>query len=141
MKKIFPFIAAGMFYTFCSHAQTKVSLEDAANNIGKIVTICDKVSGAKFPEHSKTQPTLLNFGGVAPHHKLTVVINAEDRKNFTTKPEDIYTGKQVCVTGKLIDFKGKPEIIVTKPDEILTLDGGSGDAEIRTKDFLWFEQE
>jgi micrococcal nuclease len=140
MKKILPFITAGLFFTVCGLAQTKVSLDDAAKNIGKTVTICDKVSGARFLEHSKTQPTLLNMGGVAPNNKLTIVINPEDRKNFTAKPEDTYAGKHVCVTGKLLDYKGKPEIIVTRPEEILTLDGGSGDPEIRTKDFLWFEQ-
>lgn len=47
----------------------------------------------------------------------------------------------MCVTAKLVDYKGKPEIIGTRPNEIQTInEGGGGDPEIWVKDFLWFEQ-
>ena len=142
MRKLVAIFAACLLYTIYATAQTKVPLSAAEKNIGKTVTICDKISETKFLESAKTQPTLLNMGGVAPNNKLTVVINAENRKSFSYKPEETLAGRNVCVTGKLLDFKGKPEIIVTKPDQIQTLnEGGGGEIpEIRTRDFLWFEQ-
>ena len=141
MRKPTAIFIACLLCTIYSTAQTKVSLANADKNIGKTVTICDRVSEAKFLETSKTQPTLLNMGGIAPNNKLTIVINAENRKNFPGKPEETFQGKNVCVTGKLLAFNGKPEIIVTKPDEIQTQsEGGSEIPEIRTRDFLWFEQ-
>lgn len=39
-------------------------------------------------------------------------------RTFPGKPEKDYANKNVCVTGKLIDYKGKPEIVATKPAEI-----------------------
>lgn len=141
MRKISTFIIAGSFYAFSATAQTKIPVEEASKHIGQTVTICDKIAGGKFLENAKTRPTLLTMGGgVAANSRLTIVINPEDRKNFPGHPEETFSGKLACVTGKLVDYKGKPEIIVTKPEEIQTLnEGGSGNPEIRTKDFIWFE--
>lgn len=140
MKKIFTLLTAGLLYTFYTTAQTKVPIEEASKHIGETVTICDKVYGAKFLETSKTQPTFLDLGGNVPNQKLTIVISFDDRKNFTGKPEETFVGKNVCVTGKLVDYKGKPEIIVTRPEDITAHDdGGGGGPEIRTKDFMPFQ--
>ena len=38
------------------------------------------------------------------------MILGEDRGNFSNKPEEFYVNKEVCVTGKIIIYKGKPEI-------------------------------
>lgn len=97
---------------------TKITIDEAAKHIGETVTICDNVSGGRFLDSSNTKPTLLNMGGVFPNHKLTILINFVDRKNFPTPPEKTYSGKNVCVTGRVIDFKGKPEIIVESPQEL-----------------------
>ena len=62
--------------------------------------------------------TLLDVGGFNPNQDLTIMIAAADRPKFKGKPEEDFKGREVTVTGKLIDFKGKPEIIVTDPDQI-----------------------
>jgi hypothetical protein len=42
----------------------------------------------------------------------------EDQARFTYKPEEKLKGKWILVTGKLIDYKGKAEIVVTNPSQI-----------------------
>ena len=138
MKKLLTLTIIALPFCFTVTAQNKIPIEDADKHIGETVTICSKVFGGRFIENSAAKPTLLNLGAAFPNHKLTIAINNEDRKNFTGKPEDDYTGKNVCVTGKVIEFKGKPEIVVTRPQEI-QIDGGGALPEIRTKDFFWFE--
>lgn len=59
------------------------------------------------------------MGAAYPNHTLTVVIEGADRKKFTNKPEDFYTNKDVCITGEIKDFKGKPEVQVTEITQIV----------------------
>jgi hypothetical protein len=61
---------------------------------------------------------LLDLGGFHPNQQLTVVIKGQDRSRFTGKPEEYFKGKAVCVTGTIIDYKGKPEIVITDPKDI-----------------------
>jgi DNA/RNA endonuclease YhcR with UshA esterase domain len=62
--------------------------------------------------------TLLDVGGYNPNQDLTIMIAGTDRSKFKGKPEEDYKGKEVTVIGKVIDYKGKPEIIVTDPSQI-----------------------
>ncbi|MCW3108350.1 MAG: hypothetical protein JWQ09_2856 [Segetibacter sp.] len=118
MTKALPLILASFLYTVYTTAQTKIPIDEAGKHIGEIVTVCDKVYGGRFVEKSKTQPTFLNLGAAFPKQKLTILINFGNRKYFPEKPEEYYPLKNVCVTGKLIDYEGLPEIIVNKPEEI-----------------------
>jgi len=97
-------------------AQTKISAKEASKHIGETIMICDKVYGTKFFDNSGM--TLLDLGGNHPNEYLTIVINKEDRDKFKNKPEEYFKGANVCVTGKIIDYKGKPEIIVTDPKDL-----------------------
>jgi DNA/RNA endonuclease YhcR with UshA esterase domain len=40
------------------------------------------------------------------------------RSNFSYKPEDYLKGKTICVTGTIKEYKGKPQIVVDKEDQI-----------------------
>ena len=62
--------------------------------------------------------TFLNVGGAFPNSPLTIVIYGDSLENFNFKPANYYKGKDICVTGKIKIYKGKPEIIVTKASEI-----------------------
>jgi hypothetical protein len=61
---------------------------------------------------------LIDVGGSRPSELLTLVIKAADRKKFKTTPEGAFKGKKVCITGQIIDYKGKPEIVITDPEQI-----------------------
>ena len=96
---------------------TKVPAEQAATYIGKKVSICGKVYSAKFQGGSGV--TFINMGGEYPNNPFTAVIMASNRSNFNYKPEEYLNGKTICVIGTVKEYKGKSEIVVEKPEQIL----------------------
>ena len=118
MLKAFSLTFPALLISLSMSAQNKIRIEEGSKHIGEIVTVCDKVFEGKFIKDSKAEPTLLELGGAFPKRKITVVINFNDRKNFTDKPETYYLDKDVCITGKVIEVKGKPNIVITKPADI-----------------------
>ena len=118
MKKI---IITVLFFWLSSmaFAQQEIKIEDAAKHEGDSVTICTKIFGGRYFENSNRAPTLLNAGAKYPDAPLTIVVFGDCRANFKNKPEDFYTDKNVCVTGRIVMYKGKPEIIVTKEEQII----------------------
>lgn len=99
-------------------AQTKIKLEEVKQHIGDSVNVCGKVFGTRFLENSNGKPTLINIGGAYPNELLTVVIYGPDREKFNGKPEEIYNAKDICVIGKIVEYKGKPQIVVNRPEQI-----------------------
>lgn len=87
---------------------------------GGKVTKCEKVFSTKF--FAGSQVTLLNLGGDYPNQKLTVMIKGEDRAKFKVAPESAFNHKNICVTGIEVDYKGRPEIVVTDPVQIVLRD-------------------
>jgi micrococcal nuclease len=116
MKKIFLLVSIIGLFAIKASAQTIVPAKDAAKHIGEKVTICDKIWSTKFLDQANI--TFLDMGGYNPNQLLTIVIKGEDRSKFKGKPEDDYKGRTVYVTGTLVDYKGKPEIVVTGPDQL-----------------------
>ena len=135
MKKFFFLVFPAIVFSCYVTGQTKISIDDGAKYIGQTVTICDKVYRGDFVENSQT---LLSLGGVYPHNKLTVLINADKSKNFSKKIESFYPGKNICVTGKLINFKGKPEIIVSSGDQVLIQASDDGIGDLKPNDITKF---
>ncbi len=103
------------FLAFSSFAQTQIKIDDAKNHVGDSVKICTKIYGGKFVESNSL--TLLNAGGYYPNAPLTIVITAAARNQFN-KPEEYYKGAEVCVTGNITMYNGKPQIEVTAKDQI-----------------------
>jgi DNA/RNA endonuclease YhcR with UshA esterase domain len=97
--------------TIKTYGQTSIAAKDAAKHINEKVVICDQVFGGKFLSGSNI--TLVDVGGSHPNKALTILIKGDDRKKFKVAPEEYFKGKKVCITGQVIDYKGKPEIVVT----------------------------
>jgi hypothetical protein len=95
-----------------------INISEVKDYEGKLVKICSKVYGSKFLESSKNQPTFLNIGAEYPNSPLTVLIWGSSRINFQNKPEDHYNSKNVCITGVVVIYNNKPEIIISKESEI-----------------------
>lgn len=114
-KKIF-FGLFMLLTTAKGFSQTTISAKDAAKHTNEQVVIADKIYGGKFLSNSNI--TLLDVGGSHPNELLTLLIKGDDRKKFTTPPEEAFKDKQVTITGTVVDYKGKPEIIITSPDQI-----------------------
>jgi len=98
----------------------RVTLEDVANHVGtgSQVTVCGKIYGGKYLESARNTPTLLDMGANYPNQLLTLVIFGENVNAFPKNPEAYFLNRDVCVTGEVIDYNGKPEIVLRRPDQI-----------------------
>lgn len=99
-------------------APPRVPDRDAHRHIGKEVTVCGHVAGATWMEGLRGRPTFLNLGGVYPNQAFTVVIWDDARAKFDTAPNVLFDGADICVTGKVETYKGKPQIVVRNPKQI-----------------------
>ena len=118
MKKIISTVCILLSFS-AAFAQQEIKIEDAAKHEGDSVKVCTKIFGGRYFENSNNAPTLLNAGAKYPDAPLTIVIFGSSRPAFKNKPEEFYTDKEVCVTGKIVMFKGKPEIILTNERQII----------------------
>ncbi len=46
------------------------------------------------------------------------MIFGSERDRFEKPPETFYDGKDVCVSGLIVEHKGKPQIVVKNPSQI-----------------------
>lgn len=99
-----------------SFAQKQITLEEIPQNFDKKVKICDKIYGSYIIKSNGM--TLLNVGKPYPDNPLTLAIFQKDLKNFNYVPADFLPEKSFCVTGKLILYKDKPEIILKSEKDI-----------------------
>ena len=116
MKIIFILSLFTLFHSFVS-AQT-FTAEQAASKVGDSIKVCDKIFGGRFFETSKGSPTLLNMGAAYPTSPLTIMIPGDVRIKMGHAPEQQLKDKNVCVIGRVILYKEKPEIIVYNISQI-----------------------
>ncbi|MFD0767157.1 S1/P1 nuclease [Mucilaginibacter lutimaris] len=86
-----------------------VPLKDVANFVGKTVS----VSGKVFSSKDIGSMVLVNLGAAYPNQLLTVALKGKAKEVSSTLAD-----KTISVTGEVIDYKGKPEIIITDPAQI-----------------------
>ena len=101
--------------------KTPVSLNEIDRFVGDSVTVSGKVVMGKAMEGSQNSPTLLNMGAAYPDQLLTLVINNKDLANFSAPPESYYLNKQINVSGRVVLYAGKPQIVVTSKNQIAEL--------------------
>ncbi len=82
---------------------------DVANHTGEAVKVRSKVYGHK----DFGSMVLVNLGGAYPNSLFTVVLRGDARGLA-----DSLEGKSIRVSGKVVDYKGKPEIVVDDPKQI-----------------------
>ena len=92
---------------------------DAHKYIGMEKTVCGTVASATYAVRTKGRPTFLNLDQPYPKQIFTVLIWGSDRNKFQNPPESVLGSKRICVTGTIEDYRGKPEIIVRSPDQII----------------------
>ncbi len=97
---------------------------DATRYVGKQVTVCGPVAGTGYFPHLKGEPTFINFDRLYPEQSFTVVIWGKFRDQFEQAPDRLYDGLDLCVTGTIETYKGKPQIVVTQADQIEIHDSG-----------------
>ena len=66
------------------------------------------------------------MGGKYPNNAFTVVVFAANAAKFSY-PLSTLNGKNICVSGKIKDYNGKPEIVVDDEKEITVKEGVTKD--------------
>lgn len=97
-------------------AADEIPSAQAKDHVGETAAVCGLVADARYLEGG-SKPTFLNFDKPYPQHTFTAFIAGENRARFGT-PEKDYLNKNVCVTGKIQNYNGKPEIVLTDPQQI-----------------------
>jgi hypothetical protein len=99
---------------------------EAAAHEGERATVCGKVASTRYADRANGQPTFLNLDRAYPNQVFTALIWSEDRARFKEPPERHYRGRRICVTGKIGSYRGGPQIVVQRPDQIEIADAQDG---------------
>jgi len=98
-------------------AQKKLTATEAKDHVGETATVCGNVVSTRYASTTKGQPTFLNLDKPYPNQIFTVVIWGSNRSKFG-RPEAEYSEKRICVTGKIVEYRGVPEVIADAPAQI-----------------------
>jgi len=99
------------------NAQKKLTAAEAKDHVGETATVCGNVVSTRYAASTKGQPTFLNLDKPYPNQIFTVVIWGSNRSKFG-RPEVEYNEKRICVTGKITEYRGVPEVTADAPAEI-----------------------
>jgi DNA/RNA endonuclease YhcR with UshA esterase domain len=95
-----------------TNGTAKIQADAAKDNIGKQVAITGKVA-----EVSKAEKIVrLNIDKAYPKQPFTAVIFAPNTNVFGDL--DSLKGKTVEITGKITDFRGHPQIVLTSTNQL-----------------------
>jgi DNA/RNA endonuclease YhcR with UshA esterase domain len=98
-----------------SFAQDVIASKDAKDNIGKTATVKGKVASIFA---SRNGNTYINFDEKSPNQTFTVVLF----KDAAVDISKITEGSILTVSGEIKDYKGKPEIVLTKAEQIISIE-------------------
>lgn len=90
-------------------AQGPVDIHNVRQFAGKTIYLTAKVCSSK----DIGSMVLVNLGAAYPHQLLTLAVKGEAKALVAN-----VDGKTITVTGQVIDYKGKPEIIVTASNQL-----------------------
>ena len=94
----------------------RISAADATNFMGIQVVVTGKVVQVVH----RATVVLLNLDRKYPESPLTCAVRGSDTNKFPDVEKHL--GRQVEVTGRIIDYQGRPEIILTDTNQITVLD-------------------
>lgn len=115
LKSLLLFLTIGLALPVL--ASQAITPKEARNHVGQTATVCGSVAGTHYAASSRGRPTFINLDKPYPNQIFTVVIWGSDRTKFD-RPESEYQGKNICVTGKIKEYRGIPEIVASNPVQI-----------------------
>jgi hypothetical protein len=92
---------------------TVISYKDVDDYIGMVTRVRGKIVSTK----NTGKAIYLNFDENWKKY-LTVVFFANDLPDFEDKPEEFYLNKTIIVTGRVKQYHGKPEIVISSGEQI-----------------------
>ncbi len=102
--------------------------KDAAGSIGETVYVSGKIINVGGTERI----TFLNFDTERPPGFVVVIFN-ENLDKFPSKLKDLYENKIIEVRGLVTSYRDKPQVVVTRPDQIKVLDAMPATEKSETK--------
>lgn len=99
-------------------AAVQTSPQEAADHVGKQATVCGEVTGITHAPGIGGEPTFINMGDEHPDQPFTALIWGEDRPRWSVAPEQQYADREICVTGRIEEHEGTPQIIASSPRQI-----------------------
>jgi len=112
-------IALALLCSRLVYAQASISASEAKNHVGENSIVCGEVASAHYAARSRGNPTFINLDKPYPDQIFTVVIWGSDRPKFGN-PEAKFSGKHICVSGRITMYQGAPETVVHDPSQIAT---------------------
>ncbi len=98
-------------------AEQSIEARNAKDHVGETATVCGLVASTHFARSSRGQPTFINLDEPYPSQIFTLLIWGSDRSKFGT-PEQVYTGRRICVSGLIKLFRGVPETVAYDPKQV-----------------------
>jgi hypothetical protein len=128
IKYIFPILAVvlllGLIFSRVYRPEPALNPEgtvdahEATEYIGKVMVVCGVVASSDYREDIGGQPTFLNLDRPYPDQTFTAVIWRRDLNKWHVSPHLYYSGRSICVTGRIEEHNDNPQIIVSSPDQI-----------------------
>lgn len=112
------FLSLIMGAAFGQKTAQEITIAEAKDHVGDKVTICAEIKETFYNNKAKGEPTMVNFGDAYPKQTFSCIIWKDDLINFNYNPVTYLKGKQVCVTGIVKMYKGKPEMEIHGQDQI-----------------------
>lgn len=116
MKRLF-LLCATVIYSCHMWAQNTVTADSLSYHEGQFIRVCATVTGIHVST-GKSETTFINFGEPFPNNSFSLVIFQKDAETFSYKPAELLENKNICITGRVKIYKGKPEIIINNEKQI-----------------------
>lgn len=85
-----------------------IPASDAGKHLGERGTVCGRIAETHTASASRGVPTFIDFERPYPNQTFTAVVWQRDKAIVGTVP----TVNVICVTGTIIDYRGRPEIVL-----------------------------
>ena len=102
-----------------AYSQDTITTGEAAKFLGLQRTVCGNVVSSHHDASLEGQPTFMDLDKPYPYEVFTVLIWGSNKGEFEKAPQEMYAGKEVCVTGTIKRYHGHPLIEVDQPSQII----------------------
>jgi len=116
-RTAFATLAALIVAVLPAIAADALTAAQAGLHVGEQATVCGVVASTNYAIRSKGQPTYLNLDRPYRNQVFTILIWGNDRPKFGT-PETTFMSKRLCATGIIKEYRGKPEVVATDPQQL-----------------------
>lgn len=110
-------LAGGLRHAFLGGGPPRIAAAEARQHVHQEARVCGYVAQTKYAESATGKPSFLDFERPFPDSPFSVVIWGDngDRARFAEPPELMYLHQDVCVSGRIELYGGKPQIEVRDP--------------------------